>query len=121
MPQPTSPVGPHFGYNADTWAKLSLDYWSVCGIGSGSQLGCRKPTWPPVDIVWIYGLNWAWLSGSFLGYGVGPKWVQPTTQLGPSLDIVWIACALIWSLSLLVSIPYCQFRISITNVFIALI
>ena len=42
-----------------------------------------------LDIVWMCGLNWVWVSGLFNGYGVGPSWAPgKQAQLGPTLDTV---------------------------------
>ena len=32
--------------------------------------------------VWTYGLNWAWLSGPFMGYGVDPNWAPANIPVG---------------------------------------
>ena len=75
-PQLASPVGPHVGFRGDTWAKVGLGFWAVCWVWSGPQL---SPSWhaqlgPTSDIAWMCGLNWAWVSGLFAGYGLGPNW-----------------------------------------------
>ena len=37
------------------------------------------------------GLNWVWVSGLFIGYGVGPNWApSKQAQLAPTLDTVWM-------------------------------
>ena len=62
------------------------------------------PSWQAqlafLDMVWIGGLNWAcvsdclpgmewvWVCGLFTGYGVGPKWGQLASPVGP----IWIWC-----------------------------
>ena len=75
-PQLASPVGPHFGYGIDTWAKLNLGFWADCWVVSGSQLGPSQQAQlgPKSNIVWMCGLNWTRVSGLFTGYGVGPDW-----------------------------------------------
>ena len=60
------------------------------GPSQQAQLG------PTLDIVWMCGLNWVWISGLFIGYGLGPNWApSKQAQLGPTLDIVWM-CGLDW-------------------------
>ena len=52
-PQPTIPVGPHFGYRGDTWTKplklgLSCASWSFTGYGVGPNWApASKPSWTP--------------------------------------------------------------------------
>ena len=44
---------------------------------------------PTLDIVWLRGLNWAWVSGLFTVYGVGPNWAP---AIKPSWAPRWILC-----------------------------
>ena len=83
----------HFGYRGGPWVKLGLGLWTVCLAWSGSQLVPNQQTQlsPNLDMLWICGLNWAWVSGPSTGY----KWAQLVpnhhqTLLDPTLDIVWI-------------------------------
>ena len=60
----------------------------------GPQLA--SPVGPPLDMVWIHGLNWAWGSDCLLGMEcvlIGPQLPCP---VGPPLDMVWI-CGLNWA------------------------
>ena len=72
----SKPSWPHVGYGIDTWAKLNLGFWADCWVVSGSQLGPSQQAQlgPKSNIVWMFGLNWARVSGLFTGYGVGPDW-----------------------------------------------
>ena len=47
-----------------------------------------KPSWPHLDMVWIPGLNWAWLSDCLPGMEWAPIGPQPASPVGPTLDIV---------------------------------
>ena len=88
----------YLGYCMDMWAKLGLGLWAVYWIWSGPQLGPSQQAQlcPTLDIVWMCGLNWVWVSRLFIGYGVGPNWApSKQAQLGPSLDTVWM-CGLNW-------------------------
>ena len=91
-PQPTSPVGPHFGYGVDTWDKLSLDVWAVYRVerapigplptsSVGPQSGYRVDLWATLgSCFWdVYCVR----SGPQLG-------PSQQAQLGPTLDMVWI-------------------------------
>ena len=77
----------------DVWAKLGLGFWAVYWVWSGPQLGPSQQAQlgPTLDIVWMCGLNWVWVSELFIWYGVGPNWAPgKQAQLGPTLDIVWM-------------------------------
>ena len=82
----------------DVWAKLGLGFWAVYWVWSGPQLGPSQQArlGPTLDIVWMCGLNWVWVSELFIWYGVGPNWAPgKQAQLGPTLDTVWM-CGLNW-------------------------
>ena len=66
-PLPTSPVGSHFGYCVDEWVKRGLGFSAVYWVWSGPQLGPNQQAHvgPTLDMVWIRGLNWAFVSGLF--------------------------------------------------------
>ena len=83
----TRPVGPHVGYCVDMWAKLGLGFWAVNWVWNGPQLGPSQQAQlgPTLDIVWMCGLNWAWVSGLFTGYGVGPNWAPTNKPIWPHL------------------------------------
>ena len=93
-PQQTSPVGSHFGYRGGPWVKLGLGLWAVCRAWSGTQLVPNQQTQlsPNLDMLWICGLNWAWVSGPSTGYKVGSIGPQPPNPVDPTLDMAWIRC-----------------------------
>ena len=76
-------------------AKLGLGFrWAVYRVWSGPnwvpaskpvQLGPRS-----LDIEWMCGLNWAWVSGLFTGYEWVPTEPTATNPVGSHIDIVWV-------------------------------
>ena len=79
----------------DVWAKLGLGFWAVYRVRSGSQLGSNQKAQlgPTLDKVCIRGLNWAWVSGLFTGYGVGPNWALANKPSWPHVGY----CVDVWA------------------------
>ena len=67
------PVGPRVGYCVDVWAKLGLGFWAVYWVRIGPQLGPSQQAQlgPTLDIVWMCGLNLAWVSGGMEWASIG--------------------------------------------------
>ena len=88
-PQLASPVGPHVGYCLDVWAKLSMGFGAVYLVLSGPKWALIQRAQlhgPILDMVFIRGLNWTWVSDCSPGMEwtpIGPQLASPI--IGPHI------------------------------------